>query len=466
MMSWQMEPVLIPAPVLPVPYPARYAAFGLESAMNPPLNDEPYLDFGDASITNADFLYMGVTDWRVSSEVWMRDSSLNMAMQVLRRDEDCDSHGIGIANANTAQVVRFASGSQDGSGREYDPYRELYHDKRWIFVVINDAYGGESNEGINGSHWSLVAINRVRRRVHYIDSLDVAHPSRRDNGFQVAEGLLLILDGVVERYDFRPEWHSPNQVIHNQGIDGGACGPFIYAMIEMMIHTIKTYQQYGREDQCRLDLDYNFPYVFRENFHSHFVRYNMKRRIARWKAMVDAALYTNYHDEIALRGEPVEIVDGPAPDVQLPPQPFRNAGRDPKRTPPSRKRFAHQRQSRSPDSDRYRHHYSDAESDNSSMRIVDVSDGERSGSAKSIRVNESDVEEEMLLDGADYQQQGYEGQVQDSTNDQPLDSDDTLSVMNNAVEEPVEIPDTPGASEAEDGDEDEDDADLPEEWLN
>jgi hypothetical protein len=45
----------------------------------------------------------------------MPGGSLDMALKVLRRDEDCDTYGINIANSTVAQICYFAATSSCGT---------------------------------------------------------------------------------------------------------------------------------------------------------------------------------------------------------------------------------------------------------------------------------------------------------------------------------------------------------------
>jgi hypothetical protein len=45
----------------------------------------------------------------------MPGGSLDMALEVLRRDEDCDTYGINIANSTVAQICYFAATSSCGT---------------------------------------------------------------------------------------------------------------------------------------------------------------------------------------------------------------------------------------------------------------------------------------------------------------------------------------------------------------
>jgi hypothetical protein len=277
----------------------------------------------------------------------MRDESIDMALEVLSRDLHCDAYGIDIANSTIAQICYFAAMSRDGSTREYDEYRERFKGKKWIFVVINDAIGGASNDGTHGSHWSLVAVDRQGKTAHYYDSLFINNEFHREMGRQIAFGLLLILGEDEKQWEYFPEYYSPNQNWHNQfGGDSGACGPFLFKMTELQILRIRRYQEEDMEHQCTLELDYKFPYFFKSHFDSLFVRRSIQQRIAYWKAKVEAPQLVEEHDQQAIHGTDVTLVDEPVATVPLPSECISSVQRDSSR---SSSTSSHQRRSRSND---------------------------------------------------------------------------------------------------------------------
>ncbi|KAH7351455.1 hypothetical protein BKA66DRAFT_575549 [Pyrenochaeta sp. MPI-SDFR-AT-0127] len=312
------EPLVQPNPPETLPDPRRYITFSFHHALRPPCNDEIYLELGDATIRNDAFLYIGVTDWTCGLEAWMRGESIDMALEVLRRDQDCDDYSIDIANSNSAQVFYLAAMCNDGSSREYDEYRIRFHNKRWIFVVINDAFGGVENNGTKGSHWSLVALDRIHKTVHYYDSLYINWEANRAIGHDVGKGLLLILDEDMSRWAFRPEWNSPSQVHDNLAVgDIGPCGPFVYRMTEMLIEHIKYHYDNGSVFKCSLGLPEDFNAQFGQLFHSKLVRQAIQHSIAQWKCRIDTSHFMHEHDRIAVRDESVILSAEPPPTLNI-----------------------------------------------------------------------------------------------------------------------------------------------------
>lgn len=309
----QTDPYILPAPVIMLPNASRYVGLGTRLALNPPLNSDIYLELGDAIIRNDAFLFIGVTDHSWDLEVWMRDESINMALEVLGRDTNCNAHAIGIVSSNISQICHFVSTVHDEASAEYNEYRERFRNKRWIFMVINDAMGSASTEGTIGTHWSLVVIDRYHRRVHYFDSLWIGSEFYQTLAFTTAHGMLRILGDVDTRqYDWLVEFHSPHQKHDNQGLDSGACGPFVLRMTEYLIEHIKQMQRHGREDYTCFSLDSNFPLYFRSIFDSQQVRFSTQCNIARWKAFIDAPRLVDEHDQAAIRDDDVALLGDPA----------------------------------------------------------------------------------------------------------------------------------------------------------
>jgi hypothetical protein len=274
----------------------------------------------------------------------MRDESIDMALEVLSRDLDCDAHGIDIANSTIAQICHFAAMTEDGSTREYDEYRERFKGKKWIFLVINDVIGGAINDGTHGSHWSLVAVDRQRKTAHYYDSLFINNSFHCKMGSQIALGLLLILGEDHTQWNYIPEYDSPNQNWHNQfNGDHGACGPFLLKMTEVLIQKIQRHQQDDTEHQCSLELDRDFPYWFKSQFNSLDVRGFIQTRIAYWKALVEAPRLIDEHDQQAIHDTDVTLVNEPVATILMPSRRLPSVHRDSSCS----SRSSHRRRSRS-----------------------------------------------------------------------------------------------------------------------
>jgi hypothetical protein len=305
-------------PVFPFPESARYVDLGRDAAMYPPSNSDTYLELGNATLTNEAFLYIRATQWsQYGSETWMRDESIDMALEVISRDLKCDEHSIGITNSYTAQICFSACRDQDGSSSQYDHYRTQFRDKRWIFIVISDAIGVNAGGDFTGTHWSLVAMDRHHRTAHYYDSLYIRYNSYRQMGVSVSLGMLSILGEDSAGWEYLPEWNSPSQNWDNRcQSDGGACGPFVYKMTEMLVQRIQSFQRRNRETNCRLGLDPGFPAFFRTKFNSKHVRFDIQDSIIAWKLITDAPIYADRHDQDAIRDVIVALEDEPVVAVE------------------------------------------------------------------------------------------------------------------------------------------------------
>lgn len=85
--------------------------------MYPPFDADVYLELGAVMIHNDSFHYIGDTNWGNDRDPWMRDESLDMALETLRLDLKCDDHAIAIANSTVAQICLFAAESEDSCPR-------------------------------------------------------------------------------------------------------------------------------------------------------------------------------------------------------------------------------------------------------------------------------------------------------------------------------------------------------------
>ncbi|KAF2125767.1 hypothetical protein P153DRAFT_399908 [Dothidotthia symphoricarpi CBS 119687] len=309
----ELEPPLQPEPILPLPDIRRYYSFTMPWATRPPANDEIYLELGNATIRNDAFLFIKATDlMRDGKEVWMRGESLDMALEVLRAEKQLEDFSIDVANCNTAQVFYFASQCKDAHEKTYDEYRARFQNKKWIFIICNDGLGGTSNEGTSGTHWSLLVMDRVHKVVYYYDSLYMHFEGNRTLAADVALGLLNILGETVSSWEWNPDFKSPNQYQYNQfSDDGGPCGPFVWKMTDMLTDEIQKHIKAGTEQECDLKIDDAFLHRFAQDFHSFNVRLNIQCGIARWKCFEDSLRFTRDHDQAAVRGEQVELLEEP-----------------------------------------------------------------------------------------------------------------------------------------------------------
>ncbi|KAI4920187.1 hypothetical protein J4E90_002327 [Alternaria incomplexa] len=318
--SKEVDPLPALAHWVQLPHPARYTAFApaFSDHLEPPHNEGVFLTLGDVTLHNDSFNYIGATNARIyGQEVWMRDESLDMALEVLRHDYDCDAHKIGIANSTVAQICYFAQMS--GYTAEYEQYRSRYADKNWVFIVINDGIGGVENNGYGGLHWSLAVLDRVSKTCYYFDSLFVKLKYYQDLGRDMSMGMLHILDENPEDWRYLEQFNSPDQNENNRfKDDGGACGPFVYKMSHLLILAIKRCQLEGREHHCDLKLPCGFPESFGEDFHSQEVRYEIQRRIARWAHKELSSRYVDEWDCAQIQGTDAVLDDGPVVAFEVP----------------------------------------------------------------------------------------------------------------------------------------------------
>jgi hypothetical protein len=316
----EIEPVAQYEPAVTLPNPSRYQELGLQAARCPPFNPGVYLDLGSATIHNDAFHYMTYTQWSWQNrEGWMRDESLNMAIEVLRRDQKCDDYAIGFADANSAQIFQCANEYNQTDDASYDNYRNDFRDKKWIFIVMNDAIGSGQH---GGNHWSLIALDFVHQRAHYYDSMFIRSLNQRELACNITQGLLRMLRVNSLTWGFVPEWNSPDQNFDNRyENDAGACGPFVYKMIEMLVNEIQTQTDAGDEDVCSLMLNREFPDYFKSQFHSLDVRLQMQQSLVPYKIRADAERLIYQHDQLAVNGEDVILSSIPPEVFRPPPRP-------------------------------------------------------------------------------------------------------------------------------------------------
>jgi hypothetical protein len=169
------DPTTQQTPVVSLPTPLRHQHLNVWAAKNPPHDTGQYLTLGDGILKNEYFNFILAVN---GSEAWMDDSSFNMALEALRRIEDCDAHSIDVVNTNISQIFYFAFACGDWNSITYDAYRERLKDKRWIFVPINDGVGGDADSYASGSHWSLLVMDRVHKFGLYYDSMAYMNSTR------------------------------------------------------------------------------------------------------------------------------------------------------------------------------------------------------------------------------------------------------------------------------------------------
>jgi len=302
----EAEPILQKTPDLLLPNPRRYPAFCVPSAHNPINDNSLYLELGTAVLHNEPFNHITDYEW---PHAWMRDEALNMALEVLRRDMNCDRYSIGFADSNMTQTFQIALSCNETSAHHYDCYREQFGDKRWIFITVNDATGS-LDEG--GTHWSLAVLDRVHKRGHYIDSYFIRKEEAQELGKRVSCGLLQILGENLEEWQYYIEYRSPHQNFYNRTPwDKGSCGPFVYRMTQTLVHNIKQGQDAGREQDLDLRFFHGYQDWWGHAFNSIEVRYEILNRIARWKVFEDSMMLMYQHDQRVREEEDVMLLDTP-----------------------------------------------------------------------------------------------------------------------------------------------------------
>lgn len=138
-----------------------------------------------------------------------------------------------------------------------------------------------------------------------------------ERGGEIGLGMLKIIGEDHKHWNFHPQANTPNQLRHNQfRFDSGACGPFVFRMAEILIHYIKQCQFRGTEDRCKLQLSTNFPWEYKSSFDSLMIRFDIKKRIARWRARTIAPNIANNYDWSVIRGTGVELEDSPVVRVE------------------------------------------------------------------------------------------------------------------------------------------------------
>lgn len=293
------------------PEPLRYRELNIRARRPPPHDDETYLAIGDSVLPNTDFNYMLDCS---EGEAWMRDSALGMSLDVLQHVLECHKYGISIISPNAAQIIYLAARCDDADEASYDVYRHRLQDKRWIVLPINDGIGAYSD----GTHWSLVIVDRVHKIGFYYDSMGVNYHNRIQRlACDVSRGLLMVLREELLDWNFLPQEESPNQWWDNQfNHDRGACGPFVWKMVKLMIEKIIEYQLNGHEADCDLSLPRGFPRYFKSMFDSWLVRLEMQQFIKWVKTDQESLMSTEEHDQTAVEGENV-VMSRERPAVYL-----------------------------------------------------------------------------------------------------------------------------------------------------
>lgn len=263
-------------------------------ATPPPEDNETYLAFNDAIITNNQFHYIMHTS---GQEAFMQDDCLDMASKILAHNEKCADSHISIASTFEAQIFYGAANDPNGG---YEEYSKQFGDAKWIFIPINDGMAGKVNASIQGSHWSLLVLNRVSKTAHYFDSLFIDQSEYHELASAVFCGTANVLGENVHEWVTKVEYNSPNQKQHNICKEEAytSCGPFVYSMTEFLIFTIQEAQRKGCENQHVLDLRPEFPRLWAEMWDSRAKRQEMQNSVADMKMAMETAEETDGSDEV------------------------------------------------------------------------------------------------------------------------------------------------------------------------
>lgn len=315
----EMEEPLLPSTKYPLPVPLRYHSLSKPAYFCfPERDEETFLELEKALITNDDFLTIMELTY---PHAWFRDSVLDAALEIVATESRAADNEIGIASSMVSQVLNFIAESNDISGEV--EYKNMLSNKKWIFVPINDGTGQIAQTLEGGSHWSLLAVDRVRGTAHYIDSLYSDKEDYQRMGYTTALGLGNLLG---EKYDFYVEHWSPDQWVNNAytgtdeekyfGWDAGPCGPFVVSMISELVDSILVPKAAGKEEIISFRLNENVPEWFGKRFNSFRTRGQIQYALACRRMEAAARQCCREHDAAALAGvRDVQILDEYPPGV-------------------------------------------------------------------------------------------------------------------------------------------------------
>jgi hypothetical protein len=254
---------------------------------------------------------------------YMRDDGLDMALKVLFHNISAPAHGIAICTSVDSQVCMDPS----LGGKEDYPTR--FGQCNWIFMPINDGMAEQmrpeseehATEQVQGSHWALVAIDRIHKVIHYMDGMNKHDERWLALAHHVASNMLHAIGEVpCPAWRIVEELYAPHQWIHNSfgTHDEGPCAPYVYHLIGTLAARIIAYRDAGAEAYCELVPDPQFQAQFQTHFDSYHVRNNMQRSIWEWKEMLEADDLALAHDREATRDVTADIVDPPLDASEVP----------------------------------------------------------------------------------------------------------------------------------------------------
>ncbi|KAL5416148.1 hypothetical protein PMIN06_006255 [Paraphaeosphaeria minitans] len=239
------------------------------------LNDT-YTQFSDGPLRNEDF----ATITLMNRDSWYRDDVMDAALALCSIYYGADDNEIMVVGSGTAQAFKFAAmADRELDMTELRAYAPRFQGKKWILMPLNDGIGGTSTGQFQGTHWSLLAIDRPNKSAHYIDGLG--------NGMEkMAKRYACALQKMVddEEYDFSIEWNAPHQWCDNSTPfdDWGPCGPYVVKMIKIMMDQIRTLHNAGCDAEIGFHLSPDFRSRF--DFNSYAERRALEYTIASFKA--------------------------------------------------------------------------------------------------------------------------------------------------------------------------------------
>jgi hypothetical protein len=272
-----------------------------------PNDSSVFLELEHSSIMNNEYhLIME----REGESSWFCDNILNVALELVSKKYRCRANDIEIGNALDSFLLWQCGQYGDADGNDFAHYAEQkkqFEGKKFIFLPINDGYVNPSNEDTNGTHWSLLVVNRMSGTAHYVDSLYAGSLAHQDVASTTLLGLRYLLDD--DQYVCHVEYNAPNQYTHNRTTDDwGPCGPFVYEMIKRYLRKIQRYLEAGMESAFSFDIPEGF--ATRCRFDSHYTRWEVQQRIADAKACQIRDAVIAAHDTPVLHRTTVSVIPG------------------------------------------------------------------------------------------------------------------------------------------------------------
>ncbi|KAJ4374583.1 hypothetical protein N0V86_007452 [Didymella sp. IMI 355093] len=139
-----------------------------------------------------------------------------------------------------------------------------------------------ATEQVPGSHWALVAVDRIHKVIHYMVGMNKHDERWLTLAYRVASSMLYAIGEVpCPAWRIVEELHAPHQWIHNsfERHDEGPCAPYVYHLIRTLADRTIAYRDAGAEAYCELVLNPHFQAQFQTHFNSYHVRNDMQRLI-------------------------------------------------------------------------------------------------------------------------------------------------------------------------------------------